>query len=681
MAGTKAETEAASSADQLRSAAQRATRQGRGDEAVRLLAEAAALAPRSALVHYELGVALAMLGRNQTAGRALRRAAALLPASFQTVYNLAVVDRRCGRVPAAVEGYRRAARLRPELPDAPRALATILTDLGRAEEAVAVLRAALGRRPGDGELLLRLGLALRRAGRSRQATAAFRAASIADPGNAEAWAQSGIDFKQDDRTAEAGVCFQRALILRPAFASAAFGLCMSRLPRFYDRVGEIEAVRADYETGLVALEAAIRLDSPAALEAAAGAVGSFQPYYLAYQERCDRDLQERYGRLLVRIMAACHPLPAPAPAAGGPIRVGMVCGFFRWHTIWKLLARGWAEGLDRRRFQVFGYSTGAIRDAETAAAAACFDRFHPGPHSVRDWIQAIRADAPQVLIYPEIGMDAMTVQLAALRLAPVQCVSWGHPETTGLPTIDYFLSSDLMEPPGAEAHYSERLVRLAHLGIRYRPPAVPEGCLELSRFGIGPEAVLYLCCQYLSKYLPQYDQVFARIAAAVPEARFLFIDPRSPARTRRLRQRLAAAFAAEGLEAERHLVILPYLEPPQYAALNRTADVYLDSIGWSGGNTTMEAVAAGLPVVTLPGALMRGRHSYAILRLMGLEETIAADLDEYVAIAVRLGRDRDWRRRVAARVVAGQERLFGDEAGLRDLEAFLERVVTTIGGS
>ena len=76
----------------------------------------------------------------------------------------------------------------------------------------------------------------------------------------------------------------------------------------------------------------------------------------------------------------------------------------------------------------------------------------------------------------------------------------------------------------------------------------------------------------------------------------------------------------------------------------------LDSIGWSGGNTTLEALAQDLPVVTYQGALMRGRVSAGMLRMMGMPETVAATIDDYVALAVRMGKDPAWRAEIRQRV-------------------------------
>src|SRR6185312_13619446 len=113
--------------------------------------------------------------------------------------------------------------------------------------------------------------------------------------------------------------------------------------------------------------------------------------------------------------------------------------------------------------------TGPIKDAATEQALALCDRFVQGPLAIDRWRQTILDDGPHVLIYPEVGMDAVTAKLAAQRLAPVQCNSWGHPDTSGFPTLDYYLSSELMEPSESQAHYTERLVQLPNLSIYYEP--------------------------------------------------------------------------------------------------------------------------------------------------------------------------------------------------------------------
>src|SRR5262249_28988235 len=140
------------------------------------------------------------------------------------------------------------------------------------------------------------------------------------------------------------------------------------------------------------------------------------------------------------------------------------------------------------------------------------DRFVQGPLPLDRWRQEILADAPHLLIYPGVGMDPISAQLAAQRLAPVQCNSWGHPDTSGFPTLDYYLSSDLMEPPDGQDHYTERLVRLPNLSIYSEPIEQPPASITRQDLGLRSTAIVYWCGQSLFKYLPQFDEVFPRIA-------------------------------------------------------------------------------------------------------------------------------------------------------------------------
>jgi protein O-GlcNAc transferase len=409
----------------------------------------------------------------------------------------------------------------------------------------------------------------------------------------------------------------------------------------------------------------------------AEAVGSNLPFYLPYQGRNDRELQALFGALVCGIMSERYgaaPIPG-APDVDEKVRVGIVSGFFREHTVWKLMLRGWLHQLDRSRFRLFGYHTGTARDTVTSEAASLCEHFRQGPLSATHWRDTILADRLHVLIYPEIGMDKIAGRLAALRLAPVQCLSWGHPNTTGYPTLDYFLSSDLMEPSDGQEHYSERLVRLPNLSIYYEPIAVPKAPIKRSAFGFRDDAVIYWCGQSLYKYLPQFDRIFPLIAREVGNCQFAFIRyPKSDDVTQIFRRRLGDAFAEHGLKVDDHCVFLPFLKLEGFVAAMGLSDIYLDSIGWSGGNTTLESLLHDLPIVTLPTEFMRGRHSAAILQMMGIDDTIADTPERFVAIAVRLGRDRAWRDVQRRQIAENKHRCYRDRTAIAGLEDFLERV-------
>jgi predicted O-linked N-acetylglucosamine transferase (SPINDLY family) len=359
--------------------------------------------------------------------------------------------------------------------------------------------------------------------------------------------------------------------------------------------------------------------------------------------------------------------------AGQRIRLGIVSGFFCDHTLFKLFLEGWLTRLDRSRFEIIGFHTGRIADAQTIRCAGWCDQFVQGLGSVSAWRDAIRSAAPVILLYPEVGIDPIAGGLAAMRLARVQCVAWGHPVTTGMPTIDHFLSGALMEPRDADDHYTEHLVRLPNLGLCYIPDPQPEEPVGgRARFGFHPHAPVFWSAQALYKYLPQYDCVFPRIAAELGACQFVFIGfAKSEAVTGAFRDRLWGAFARTGLDAARHLVILPPLSQQDYVHAAGLADVILDSIGWSGGKSTLDCLAVNPAIVTMPGRFMRGRHTAAILRRIGCEATIAGTLDDYVSIAVRLARDPAWRDQARQAVAAGKHRGFDDVGYIRALQAFL----------
>jgi len=356
--------------------------------------------------------------------------------------------------------------------------------------------------------------------------------------------------------------------------------------------------------------------------------------------------------------------------------VGIVSGYFRSHSNWKIPIKGWASQLDRQRFELFGYHTGARQDRETELARTTCDRFVQGPLSLAAWRDTIVGDAPHVLIYPEIGMDHIAAKLSAHRLAPIQCNSWGHPDTSGYPTMDYFLSSDLMEPADGQQHYTERLVRLPNLSIYYELVAA-QSAFAISRqdLRLRPSATVYWCGQTLYKYLPQYDHVFARIASEVRDCQFVFVElPDRRAANELFKKRLNSAFSAVGLRSAEHCVFLPNAPFHQFVAAMGLSDIFLDSIGWSECNSTLESLTHDLPIVTLQGTLMRGRHTTAILTMMGVTETIAETIDGYIASAVRLASDIPWRVAVKAKISRQKHRLYRDRECITALESFLEQV-------
>lgn len=565
---------------------------------------------------------------------------------------------------------------------------------GAINEAAEVYTAAVNARPSDpayaelGHLVfLQLGGLLMGANRLADALDCFDHAAQLVP-RAQAHVRRGVALQELGRFADAEAAFQQALELDPSDYVAQFGLCTACLPTAYSSEQEIVGQRARYAERLGRLSERYAAASEAERASAGESVGVLQPFYLAYQGFNDRALQQTYGEMVCALMAARLPRfsqPRQARsrgAAGGKIRVGFVSRYlFSDHSVWKLPLRGWVEGLDRDRFEVFAYSTNDTPGAGPAPDAPSLARYVRGPRSTESWCEEISGDALDALIFPEFGMDPESVPLGALRLAPLQMTSIGHPITSGMPTIDLFLSSDLMEPPDGDEHYTERLVRLPNLGFTYAPVAVEQEPVDRSRLGIAADEPLLWCCQSLYKLLPQDDDVFPRIAGRIGRCKIAFIEDHrtESSNTAIFEARLSAAFSRHGLTMEDHCVFLPHMSTGAFAGMCAAADVFLDGIAWSGCNTALEAIAQDLPIVTLAGGLMRARHAQAHLRMMGVTETITSTKCEYVETAARLASDPGWRRRIADLYARNKHKLYHDPAPTRALESLIASSVEASG--
>lgn len=457
------------------------------------------------------------------------------------------------------------------------------------------------------------------------------------------------------------------------------------LPQSYNTPDEIDTYRAWFTQGLERLIQETALNTPQERQNALSGISHVTNFFLAYQERNDVDLQRQYGALVRRIMAANYPqwvqprLPLwgtakqlqPSIDLPQRIRIGYLSSFLcGWSGT--VLFLNWLKYADPQQFEIYAYHIGDRVDAATQRFQTYSTRFYHLPTSLETIVQQVLNDRLHALIFPELGMDAKTLCIAGLRLAPIQCMAWGHPVTSGLPTIDYFLSSELMEPANGQDHYSEQLVRLPGVGISYPAISVPQLQRDRAFFGLRDDAVVYLSSQAPYKYLPQYDYLYAEIARQVPTAQLMFLRGGIPA------ERLERAFAAVGLDSRDYCVVSPVLPRDDYFNLLSLCDIYLDTPGWAGGNTTLDAIAAQLPIVTCAGALMRGRHSYGFLKAMDVTATIAEGEAEYIAIAVRLAQEADWRRSIRDALQQSASVLFDNPTRTRDLEAFLRQAVEAL---
>jgi protein O-GlcNAc transferase len=595
--------------------------------------------PDTAIVLNGIGVCQTSLGDYNAAKESLQKATALAPSLPDVHNNVGIVFSLLGDYSSAITNLNHALKLNPNYPEAWRNCGNVFSEQRRYGNAIEFYKKALALQPDFYPAQLEMSIALREHGDSQAAKESFARAQALNP-----------------------------LALAPLCGSIGAGL-----PNFYWDDSEIAACRTQYDDQLTVLENKLtstefdHID----LTEAEDALILLQPYYLSYQGGNNCKLYERYGKLLQKTLAARYPDWSKAKTKrhlkpGEKIRLGIASGNFSNHADWRMITSGLVDRIDRERFELFGYSTGGIVDTITEKAKAKIDHYYRGLSFIR-LCQQIEQDQLDILLFPELGMDPISLKLGCLRLAPVQCCAWGRTETSGLTTIDYYISPGAMEPDDAQDHYVERLVKLPEFGSYYEPQNLPDASGSVDSLGLRKDAIKFLCVQSLFKYLPKYDFVFTEIVKSVPNAQFIFVA-RPDGLGEKLLQRLKRSFEKEGLDADRHFVMLPYLSHPNFLELCRTSDIFLDTIGFTGCVTVLDALEHSLPVVTLCSEYMRGRQSTAMLNILELPELIAQDANDYVQKVVKLANDAEYRQAIRERIANNKQRLYRNESVIKALE-------------
>jgi predicted O-linked N-acetylglucosamine transferase (SPINDLY family) len=544
-----------------------------------------------------------------------------------------------------------------------RALA--LQGQGRPVDAAAILRRAAAARPRSAEIANHLGNALQDAGNQDAALEAYERAAAADPSFAPAFQNLGYVLVSQGRTDEGIDRIRQAQRVNPRDVNRV--LLATSLPVIYSSLSDLARWRERIDTEVQKLvDEGVQIDTSSTLVPT--------NFFAAYQGENDRALHENLGRIyrgpdLSDVARAARG--STSPGTSGRARIGFLSAYFRDHTIGRLNL-GRIQRLDRERFEVVVLSASAARDSVAVQFEEAADRFVRLPREVAAARAAIAEEGLDVLVFTDVGMDALSYTLAFSRMAPVQCATWGHPVTTGSTHIDYFISSELLEIDSADDQYTEELIRLSTLGTYYH--RLERAAVEDARssLGLGTNENIYACPQTLFKFHPRFDPLLADVLRRDPNGVLVLIEGRVGTWTTLLRARFARTMP-DVLDRIRWLRPLPR---QAFLLLLAAAAVVLDPLGFGGGNTSYEALGMGTPVVTLPGELLRNRISRALYAKTGYLEPVALSESEYVDKAVQLATDVDYRAAVTRQICEAGPALFEDDGEIRDLEVFLADAAT-----
>jgi predicted O-linked N-acetylglucosamine transferase (SPINDLY family) len=590
------------------------------DAAEQLYRQILAAYPDEADAWNLLGVIHTQRGRHEAGIECIQRALALRPDWSEGLYNLGWALFQQRKFEDAAACYRRAIELKPEYAEAHDNLGLALQGEGKLDEAVACHRRALELKPDFAAAHNNLGLALQGQQKLEQAAACYRKALQLRPDFLKAQVNLGNIWTAQGKYAQAVACLQRALQLQPDAAAAHCSL------------GNALGFSGKPDEAVACFRRALQLNphDPRARSAA----------LFMTQYRTSVTLKELAEAHAEYEQAHAAPLRAtwrPHQNARDPrrrLRVGFLSGDLRRHPVGYFLIR-LLENLDQGQCEAICYDDGTAKDDFTArfqAAARAWSE-------VRGWTdeqvaEQIRADRIDILFDLAGHAEGSRLLVFARKPAPIQVTWAGYAGTTGVAAMDYILADRYEIPAESESYYRERVVRMPDGYVCYDPPEYAPPVSPLPALDSG--YVTFAAFHNPAKITPQVVEVWARVLNRLPRARLVLkyrgMDDVS------VGSRLADLFAAQGIEPGR-LEFLGFSDHRETLSQYQRVDVALDSFPYSGGLTTCEALWMGVPVITCPGETFASRHSLSHLANVGLAETIAGSLEEYVEVAASLAGD------------------------------------------
>jgi predicted O-linked N-acetylglucosamine transferase (SPINDLY family) len=281
-----------------------------------------------------------------------------------------------------------------------------------------------------------------------------------------------------------------------------------------------------------------------------------------------------------------------------------------------------------------------------------------------------------IIVYCELGMRMRPYWLSYSRLAPVQVTTWGHSETSGIDTIDYFISSKYFEHEKAQNHYSEQLVTMDSLSTYYFPPSQ----ILVNNFkyqtrkdlGLDDNINLYGCIQSSFKISKQFEMILYHILDKDKNG-YILMSHYKPF----CKSQMDRIYETFGEEKFRRLVFYPAMDINSYLNLVKLFDVMLDPYPFGGCNTSYEAFDYDIPVVTLPTRFLNGRFTFGLYKKMGFIDMIATTADNYVKLAVKCGTDKQFRQLIVDKIKENKYSIFMEEESVQEWSKFFEEKGTS----
>ena len=490
---------------------------------------------------------------------------------------------------------------------------------------------------------------------TRLALQAYFEAAKLEPKQPAIRANIGLVYAEIGKIEEARAAYDQAAKLVPkSNAKYEFKKVLLQ-PTIFDSSSQILEERSRLTKGIHRLNRQnLRLTNPQ------NEVGN-PAFFLAYQGLNNREIQMDIANTLAK---ACPLLRYKASHHSQVnrkrIRVAFFSANFFDHTVGHVNL-GLIKNLPRDQFEVILIRPGGHQDQVTQRITSAADSSMIVSNSFQDARLQIEQAELDILLFTDIGMEDLSYYLAFSRLAPVQAALWGHPDTTGISSIDYYISTSSFEPDDGQKAYSERLIRLPRHYICFDPPRDPVRNIATETFRASNSEKIYLCPQSLFKLHPDTDELFDCLLKT--DRKGVICLPLGPHDN--WVERLRLRFAKSCPDTWERIRFIPRISSAQFRNALFSADAIIDPMHFTGGYTSYLGLSVGTPIVTMPGEYLPSRMTAGLYKQMGIDSLTATDPTSYAEIAVRVANDLDWRRDRSDQIRDAGSSIFGDKESVQ----------------
>ncbi len=393
-------------------------------------------------------------------------------------------------------------------------------------------------------------------------------------------------------------------------------------------------------------------------------------FYLGYHGECNKSLNNKIykffkKRVAANFFAQYQPKDSDTKKSKR-IKIGFVSTFFRKHSV-SDVSRGWIANLNKEIFEVIIFSIGYVEDDSILYLKKNCSKFIQLPSNIKVIQKSILENNLNILFFTDIGLEPYTYFLAMSKLAPLQITYTGHPHTTGIETIDYYISSKHWEVANGQDFYTEKLVKFDSLTWYYDKPQIKdEISLNFEDFGLSKNDKIYCINQSLFKIHPDFDYIINKITTDDENSKIILFYNK---KNQQWREQLIGRFRKSISKSEK-IIFIEELPFNKYLCFLKLSDVILDTIYFNGGTTSLQSFAVSTPIVTLPGNLACSRFTYGMYHKMGITYPIAEDFDDYVTKAILIANNKELNIKLRSDISLNNQVLFCDRVVIDEFEKF-----------